>query len=290
MLTLFIPSALNSEPRSRVHLQELLQSIEPAAAPQTRAQALTQTGTQKTPTLSHAILTRTPLPELFVTEMKEDQIWAQLELKAANVCETLQQAFDAGDMDSRGGLDIEDEEESSDSEELDDMEGLEGGEEDWEMEDSEDGDIEEEEEEEDSDSDPEELGEDVAELRDPSSDEMSGEDDLEIDSNKRPSKKSSGKDRKRHPELDDNFFSLAEFNAEIEEAESKNVTRGSLSKDSDSESDEDDGLDLFAPVSDEEDTEEAMHQDSGGELPKVLDKIVIGFIDIYFRSILQRFL
>ena len=158
------------------------------------------------------------------------------------------------------------------------------------MEDSEDGDIEEEEEEEDSDSDPEELGEDVAELRDPSSDEMSGEDDLEIDSNKRPSKKSSGKDRKRHPELDDNFFSLAEFNAEIEEAESKNVTRGSLSKDSDSESDEDDGLDLFAPVSDEEDTEEAMHQDSGGELPKVLDKIVIGFIDIYFRSILQRFL
>ena len=43
-----------------MHLQELLQSIEPATAPQTRAQALTQTGTQKTPTLSHAILQGLP--------------------------------------------------------------------------------------------------------------------------------------------------------------------------------------------------------------------------------------
>ena len=41
--------------------------------------------------------------------MDDDQIWAQLELKAKNVCETLEDQFDAGPVDARGmPLDIDD--------------------------------------------------------------------------------------------------------------------------------------------------------------------------------------
>ena len=54
--------------------------------------------------------------------------------------------------------------------------------------------------------------------------------------------------------MDDGFFSLAEFNAETEEAEGENVSRGRLGQDDDDDDDADDDVDFFAPVDDMSET------------------------------------
>ena len=63
-----------------------------------------------------------------------------------------------------------------------------------------------------------------------------------------------------HEELDDDFFKLAEFNAEIEEAEALHVSSGALGGDSDDD-DDDDPVDFFAAVDSVEGLEEQDSED-----------------------------
>ena len=89
---------------------------------------------------------------------------------------------------------------------------------------------------------------------------------LDAPSSSKHSSLSRRTSKSKHPELDDDFFNLADFNAEVIEAESRNVSRGALSKDSDDsdESDEDD-VDLFTPVDNVDAFEEEdMEEDTGG--------------------------
>ena len=83
------------------------------------------------------------------------------------------------------------------------------------------------------------LGEHVAELKDPSDSE--NEDDIDLDKPsllsrlKPPSKRKSKARARGHPELDDDFFDLATFNAETEAAEANTVSKGRLSGEDDDE-------------------------------------------------------
>ncbi|EIN13712.1 Mpp10 protein [Punctularia strigosozonata HHB-11173 SS5] len=276
--------ALKSEAASRKHIAELLTSISPAQAPKTRSQTKAIAdglANGAAPALPSLKLEPTPLTSLFVDGMHDGQIWAQLDLRAKNVCATLEHALEdtVKDFDDESSGPEDDEDDDDDDDEG--MEGLEGmggfgfNEEDEEEED--------ESEEEDSMKD---VGEDAEEqvtgLRDPS-DDSDDEDAMDLD---RPSRKGTLWDKIApklsapkwksggHPELDDGFFSLAEFNAETEETEAKKVTKGGLSKstgddETDSDEDLDEDIDLFAPVDDaegldpeiEEEVEEPYYRD-----------------------------
>ncbi|KAL4243431.1 U3 small nucleolar ribonucleoprotein MPP10 [Abortiporus biennis] len=257
--------ALQSESKSRAQIAELLASISPELAPRTRSSAAAGgNGKRKRSPTPEPItpspgLEETPLSELTVEGMDDEQLWAQLELRAKNVCDILdytlettgelpesdddesspkkrkilldlEDGLDEVDMDF-DGMDDEDEEEDSDEDDSDDDE--------------------EEEEESEDDGEEEELGEDVAELRDPSDEEEVG---LELDLDRPLSgraRKPTWKGKKAASELDDGFFNLAEFNAETEEAEARAVSKGKLGKDDDEEEDEEDeGVDWFASVDD----------------------------------------
>jgi len=202
--------------------------------------------------------------------MDDDRLWAQLELRIGPVREVLKVVIGEegveDDEEGEGGLgelgmEGEDGEgfEEMDEEEFDD----EDGEFDEDEDDSEEG-MDEDEDEDDGDDDDASLnlGEDITKLRDPSDEEQEEEEDLmDLDRPVRPlgkNKKGKGKQRAGgHPELDDGFFSLAEFNAETEEAEAKQVSKGRLGMDEDEEDEEgDEDVDLFAPVEDEEVFEE----------------------------------
>lgn len=257
LVTLGTSLAIKSETSARPHLSLLLESIQRSQAPQTRAQARAalQDKQQQTSKVSTAITTPTPLNTLVVDGMDDEQIWAELELKTKNVCETLETVFDADEsVDARGarlsdesGEENESEEDSLDFDDLEEaerkyMEGL----------DSEDS-LETDstgENETDSDEDgevPIEDQETVAPLHDSSEDDS--EDEQDILSRRRARARSQVKTRSTsHSELDDGFFDLADFNAEIEEAEAKRVSRGGLGEDS--EDSDDDMLDLYAPIDD----------------------------------------
>jgi U3 small nucleolar RNA-associated protein MPP10 len=86
-----------------------------------------------------------------------------------------------------------------------------------------------------------ELSEGVAGLRDESVDEEEGEE--------RPSFTPASLRRKGgHSGLNDDFFDLAEFNVETEEAEAGFVSNGALDADSDSMASDDDNIDYFAAI------------------------------------------
>ncbi|KAF7320313.1 U3 small nucleolar ribonucleoprotein MPP10 [Mycena kentingensis (nom. inval.)] len=228
--------SVSSENDSRPHVVEFLGSLAPADAPQTRSQ--TESKKRKrdsTPPPPPPIFEPTPITSLFTEGMDDEQLWAQLDLRLKNVCGMLDFALEVEaleeDDEDEGGMEIEDQED----------EDLSGEDMDTEMaafedEGSED-EVEELESEEDADTDVD-LGEEVASLRDPSSED---EDDLlqPPSRHKRRSKKMS--------ELDDGFFDLSTFNAETEEAEARKVSKGRLSHD-DSEDDDEEPYDLFAPV------------------------------------------
>lgn len=225
----------------------------------------------------------TPIGELFVDGMSDEQVWAQLELRAQNMCEVLDYALDGPAEGAES--DSEDDErklkkmrqalidEGFDPAELEDL-GLDEGdsedEEDSEDDDEdEDDDEEEDEESEEDDGEDADLGEGVEELRDPSDED--DDDDPEIGE---PSFLNGGKRtvkvkprRGGHPVLDDGFFDLAAFNAEVEAAESKKVSRGRLSKDDDDDEDEDEedeDIDYFASVDDSAAFDEEDLEDAGG--------------------------
>ncbi|KAI0374201.1 Mpp10 protein [Pilatotrama ljubarskyi] len=278
--------ALQTEEKSRIIVNDLLTSISPSYAPQTRSQKRKRgTSPSQDPEDSVSKMKETPINQLFVEGMSDEQIWAQLELRAQNICEVLDYALDGPTEEPES--DSEDKErelkkmrqalidEGFDPEELEGMEFGEGSEDDDEGSDDEDEEDEESEESEegseDDDGEDAELGEDVQELRDPS-DEEDEEDEPEIGE---PSFLNGGKRtiklksrRGGHPELDDGFFDLAAFNAEIEAAESRNVSRGRLSKDDDDEDEDEDeeDIDYFASVDDQAAFDEEDLENAGGEL------------------------
>ncbi|KAI0639368.1 U3 small nucleolar ribonucleoprotein complex, subunit Mpp10 [Trametes polyzona] len=281
--------ALQTEEKSRIIVNDLLTSIAPEHAPQTRSQKRKRGGSPTPePETRIAYMRETPINQLFVDGMGDEQIWAQLELRAQNMCEVLDYALDGPAEEPESDNEDQDRKlkkmrealiaEGFDPEELEGMEfddeGDEDEDEDSEDDEDEDEDDEEEEseEEEDNDDDGEDadLGEGVEELRDPS-DEEEDEDEPEIGE---PSFLNGGKrtikikPRKGgHPELDDGFFDLAAFNAEIEAAESKSASRGRLSKDDDDEDEEEEeDIDYFASVDDQAAFDEEDLEDAGGDL------------------------
>ncbi|EIW64701.1 Mpp10 protein [Trametes versicolor FP-101664 SS1] len=278
--------ALQTEERSRIIVNDLLTSIAPENAPETRSQKRKRGKTPSPqPETVINLMKETPIGELFVDGMSDEQVWAQLELRAQNMCEVLDYALDGPAEGAES--DSEDDErklkkmrqalidEGFDPAELEDL-GLDEGdsedEEDSEDDDEdEDDDEEEDEESEEDDGEDADLGEGVEELRDPSDED--DDDDPEIGE---PSFLNGGKRtvkvkprRGGHPVLDDGFFDLAAFNAEVEAAESKKVSRGRLSKDDDDDEDEDEedeDIDYFASVDDSAAFDEEDLEDAGGEL------------------------
>ncbi|KAJ2920198.1 hypothetical protein MD484_g199, partial [Candolleomyces efflorescens] len=256
--------SLKSEESSLKHVNELISSITPSQAPQTRSQTRAASARAVPPPPPKSLFKQTPLTSLFTENLDEDQIWAQLDIRTKHMCEVL-------DVVLEGELPEDADAEALDRAEL--MRALE--EEDSFDEEGDSYEDEDDEEEEDSmddsfqdDSDEEAFhgfggGEEgVMDL-----DEGSSEDEDASHSESGASDESMGEEetvsrtvpRKRKrgvaSELDDGFFELSSFKAEIEQAEARSSSRGHLADEDDSE-DETDSIDLFAPVEESGDGEE----------------------------------
>ena len=232
-------AALNSESQARPYISALLASFSPRQAPVTRSQSSANGKRKRSPSPPPApkdAFERTPLTCLYVQGLDKDQIWAQLELRAQNVCKMLEYALNGADEPMENGLTSATDNSEQDSSEEDDsdstyLESDGNSETDGESRGSSDGDP---------------LEEGVTELRDPSVD--SEEEGLVRGS--RVSSSSLGT-KGDHSGLDDGFFDLEEFNAETEEAEAGFVSNGALNADLDniaSDEDEDDDIDYFASI------------------------------------------
>ncbi|KZO96934.1 Mpp10 protein [Calocera viscosa TUFC12733] len=195
--------------------------------------------------------------------MDESQIWEQLELRAKRVCRMAEVILETSD-----GMGLGEETGMSASEMMDmlndDPESLPEGMEDDDDDDEDDEDDEdpsltedetEENEDEDEEGDPEEgYGEEgIEELHD---EEDVDDDDIDMDAPGSLTLKSSMRKRPRHPTLDDEFFSIDDFNRETEAMEARTKSAGHLGDDGeDDEIDED--VDLFEAVEDDAEVEEA---------------------------------
>ncbi|GLB36182.1 hypothetical protein LshimejAT787_0304700 [Lyophyllum shimeji] len=259
--------SVQSEKPSGPYITELLTSLEPSSAPRTRSQS-NAIGQETRPSPRVAFDT-TPLTSLFVDGMTDDQVWAQLDLRAKHICDTLEcvlegepeEDLEEGEGDSSSEGDIEKERlqkalealengEDVDFDALRDLD-LDGSISEDDVnpdesseEDAEDGEVDDEE----MDS-AEDLEEGFTDLHDPSSDE--NEDDPPVSLNMRLKRKLKD-GSKRNSELDDGFFDLATFNAETEQAEARTSSKGRLGGEEDSDDQDDVSIDLFAPLDDEE--------------------------------------
>ncbi|KAG5653078.1 hypothetical protein H0H81_002458 [Sphagnurus paluster] len=282
--------SVQSEKSSSPHIIELLGSLEPSSAPRTRSQSNANGKRLRSPSPQppKPIFELTPLNILFVEGMNDDQIWAQLDLRATHVCDTLERVLEGGPDGDRA----ENDEDESMSEEEEDprltkaLEAMENGEDidfdslrDLDLSDSDEdayldessemGSDDDGEDEEGSLEDAEDFTEGVVDLHNPSSDESEDE-----DSRRKPTKKVK---LKGHSQLDDGFFDLASFNAETERAEARSFSKGRLGGQEDSDDDDDNmSINLFAPldddVDDEGDDEEPMYGDFFEPPPKVVNE------------------
>lgn len=213
-------------------------------------------------------LVPTQLQELHLPGMEDAQIWAQLELRGQVITNVVEALFEGVWDDPMKALDEDEDlnEEDSEGDELS-MEGMDI--------DTEGGPPKEDEEyegldlpgetaaqEDDDTSGDENMPEHIAQLADPSNEDEELLTGFDLD---RPSRLSKGKQphrtqpRNRHPTLDDEFFSIVNFNKEIEAAEARSKSRGRLDEDSDEES-----IDLFQAVpEDDELADQDGHAEEG---------------------------
>ncbi|KAJ3526875.1 hypothetical protein NMY22_g9997 [Coprinellus aureogranulatus] len=251
--------SLKSEEGSLKHVNDLLSSITPSQAPQTRSQTRNASRQDVPPPPKH-LFKPTPLTSLFTDNLDEEQIWAQLDIRTKHMCEVL-------DVVLEGEL-PEDEEMGEEEDEFARAmreEGIEFDDED----DSEEYSNEDEDEEDSEDSEDSEEGEDEDETYEGFGEEDGEEDMMELDNGSDESGSSAEEEtsaqlipRKRKKgkgptsELDDGFFNLNSFKAEIEKMEAKSSSRGHLAAEDDSEEEDfDNEVDLFAPVEGEDDAE-----------------------------------
>lgn len=250
---------MRSESSSRSHIIDLISGLAPSQAPQTRSKAKDSSTASLLDTIKNDIFTPTPIDNLFVDGMGDDQIWAQLDLRTQTMCRMLDFVLE-GEVtdpnskpgDSEGSMSDEDDGQEDDERLRAILEELRAEEGDITMSDllekygfdDEDEDDEGEEfDDEERSSDDADMDideEDISPLRDDSSDSESyaGPARQKALKNKQPKKR-------RTSELDDDFFNLADFNAYTERAEAKSSSMGRLSGDED---DDDEPLDFFSNV------------------------------------------
>ncbi|KAG9030404.1 hypothetical protein FRB95_003962 [Tulasnella sp. JGI-2019a] len=257
--------AVQSEASVSTSIDDVLKSIEPDDRPTTRSTSAKRKRSPSPPVLKakQPKFSLTPIDTLYLDGMGPDQIWEQLELRTRNICNTLESLIERDDESEADG---EGEGPSSG------VMGPGNGEEAVDVNgdvpfgfDEDDDDSEEDVSEEDSDeeesstgSEEEDLGETSISLQDTGSD---------LEEASRPLRKGA-----RHPVLDDDFFSIDDFNRQTEMLEAKRRGSGRLSKKDDEENSEDedadDGIDYFAPLDGKPasgDGEDGMSSDSDAE-------------------------
>lgn len=173
--------------------------------------------------------------------MNTDQIWQQLDLRAARVCESLQ-TLQGEDEDKKTDLEGEnsDSDESEDEDDAEEMD-IDGDENSWEEVSGE---------EEDGNS----TMEGVVNLREEISEDDGdhGPPTSMLDVVRGQQKPNPSRSRfQGHADIDDDFFDLAAFNAETSEVEAK-ASKRKLSLDADEDSAEECEVDLFGSVDDSE--------------------------------------
>jgi U3 small nucleolar RNA-associated protein MPP10 len=188
---------------------------------------------------------RTPLTCLYVQGLDKDQIWAQLELRAQNICKMLDYAVNGTEKITEHGITSNADNLEQDSSEEEEEEEDEEDDSDLTYKESDDNSEAEEGSRGSSEEVPFEEG--VIGLRDPSVDSDEEEEELVGDSRIFSSATPSGT-KHVHSGLDDSFFNLKEFNAETEEAEAAFVSNGALNDDLDDIASDEDDIDYFTSV------------------------------------------
>ena len=241
-------------------------------APHTRSRAKKESEKPiaQLPDKSKSLFDSTPLKSLYVDGMDDEQIWEQLDLRTNTVCRVLDFVLEGeseadSEQKDENTIDGEYEYDARLLKALEDLEREGINMDDLMGEESESSSDQSSSQSQSSDSpsgsdldDDDEEEEILSSLRDSSSEDEDGDDEPPVlhSPSQSPQKK-----RSRNPtvsELDDDFFNLAEFNADTERAEARSSSKGRLAEDD--ESDEDMDIDLFASVDpienfDEEDLE-----------------------------------
>lgn len=273
-------TALQVEHDAFEHIRELLESfanVMEDEIPKTRAQARQAKKRKRSPSPETVRRTGNPilqasdslmptqLQELHLSDMEDAQIWAQLELRGQIITKVVEALFEGAWDDPMKALDEEDDEEAEVDSEVDEL-SMEGMDIDMENSSSDEGegvegfDLPDEAatEEQDDTSGDENMPEHITRLANYDEDEEPLLIGLDLD-RPSPHRKGEPRPRIRHPTLDDDFFSIVNFNKEIEAAEAQRKGQGRLDEDSDEES-----IDLFQAVAEDDELADQEGHTEGG--------------------------